>query len=247
MGGYVAAVALRAAGAHSRFDRPASLVGHFLGVADFDEVQLTTTTRRAASRAESIAVSMTQNGKPIFDALVWSVAEGIAGLEHDRSRFGDVGPPEQYPTVLEHLERMGETPNPPFPFWNNFESRPLKWIENYEEREPEEPVWESWERFVVEPDPTDLYACAARLLVLVDVGSWPGVTRLHVDTKGLYAPSLDLACQFHRIAPGASPLLVRGEAPSGAEGLLGTHQQVWSRDRELLASGVSQLLCRPAS
>src|SRR5438128_3645487 len=77
MGGYVAAVALRAAGAHSRFDRPASLVGHFLGVADFDEVQLTTTTRRAASRAESIAVSMSQRGKPIFDALVWSVAHGV--------------------------------------------------------------------------------------------------------------------------------------------------------------------------
>ena len=35
-GGYVASIALRAAGAHSRFDRPASLVGHFLGVADFD-------------------------------------------------------------------------------------------------------------------------------------------------------------------------------------------------------------------
>src|SRR6478672_9959248 len=121
-GGYVASVALRAAGAHSRFDRPASLVGHFLGVADFDEVQLTTTTRRAASRAESIAVSMTQNGKPIFDALVWSIADGVAGLDHDASHFGDIGPPEQYPTVLEHLARIGETPNPPFPFWLNFES-----------------------------------------------------------------------------------------------------------------------------
>ena len=247
MGGYVAAVALRAAGAHSRFDRPASLVGHFLGVADFDEVQLTTVTRRAASRAESIAVSMTQNGKPIFEALVWAIAEGVAGLEHDKSRLGDIGPPEQYPTIAEHVARMDDPPpGPPFPFWNNFESRPMKWIENWEDREPEEPVWESWERYVVEPDPSDLWLCAARLLLLVDVGSWPGVTRLHVNTKGLYAPSLDLACQFHRIAPGVSPLFVRGESPSGAEGLLGTHQQVWSRDRELLASGVSQLLCRPA-
>jgi len=245
MGGYVAAVALRAAGAHSRFDRPASLVGHFLGVADFDEVELTTTTRRAASRAESIAVSMSQRGKPIFDALVWSVADGVAGLDHDRSHLGDVGPPEQYPTIAEHLARTGDESSPPYPFWNNFESRPLIWIDNWEEREPGEPVWESWERYIVEPDPGDLYLCAARLLVLVDVGSWPGVTRLHVDTKGLYAPSLDLAVQFHRIAPGSSPLFVRGESPSGADGLLGTHQQVWSRDRELLASGVSQLLCRP--
>ena len=248
MGGYVAAVALRAAGAHSRFNRPASLVGHFLGVAAFESVQLTTVTKRAASRAESIAVSMTQHGRPIFEALVWTVAEGVAGLEHDCSRFpAEVGPPEEYPTVAEHLARIGEEPDPPFPFWLNFESRPLKWVDNWEDREPEDPVWESWERFLVEPDPNDLYACAARLLVLVDVGSWPGVTRLHVDTKGLYAPSLDLACEFHRIAPGASPLFVRGESPSGAEGLIGTHQQVWSRERGLLASGVSQLLCRPSS
>ena len=35
-GGYIASVALRAAGAHSRFDRPASIVGHYLGVAAFD-------------------------------------------------------------------------------------------------------------------------------------------------------------------------------------------------------------------
>ena len=38
MGGYVASVALRAAGAHSRFDRPASIVGHFLGVAETPKV-----------------------------------------------------------------------------------------------------------------------------------------------------------------------------------------------------------------
>jgi acyl-CoA thioesterase-2 len=247
MGGYVAAVALRCAGAHSRFDRPASLVGHFLGVADFDhDVQVTTTTRRAASRAESIAVSMTQNGKPIFEALVWSVAEGVVGLEHDESDMGDIGPPEQYPTIEEHLERLGLEPDPPYRFWSNFEERPLEWIDDWEDRKPAAPVWAAWLRYLVEPDPNDLYLCAARLLVLVDVGSWPGVTRLHVDTKGLYAPSLDLACHFHRIAPGVEPLFVRGESPSGADGLLATHQQVWSRDRELLASGVSQLLCRPA-
>jgi len=248
MGGYVAAVALRAAGAHSRFGRPASIVGHFLGVADFADVDIATTTKRAASRAESIAVSITQDGKPIFDALVWTVADGVAGLDHERSHFPDgVGEPESYPTVQEHIARMATPPPaPPFPFWSNFESRPLQWIENWEQRAPTAPVWESWERYVVEPDPNDAYLCAARLLVLVDVGSWPGVTRLHVDTQGLYAPSLDIACEFHRIAPGAAPLFVRGESPSGAEGLLGTHQQVWSRDRELLASGVSQLLCRPA-
>jgi acyl-CoA thioesterase len=247
-GGYVAAVALRAAGAHSRFSRPASIVGHFLGVADFRDVDIVTVTKRAASRAESIAVSMTQDDKPVFEALVWTVADDVAGLEHDTSHFPDhVGAPDDYPTVEERIAALPEPPpGPPFPFWSNFESRPIDWVSNWEERTAGAPVWESWERYVVEPDPADAYLCAARLLVLVDVGSWPGVVRLHVDTKGLYAPSLDIACEFHRLAPGSAPLLARGESPSGAEGLIGTHQQVWSSNRDLLASGVSQLLCRPA-
>jgi len=60
-GGYIAAVALRAAGAYSRFDRPITLVGHFLGVADFDApVDLDVTTLREAKRAQSVRVSMTQ-------------------------------------------------------------------------------------------------------------------------------------------------------------------------------------------
>ena len=41
------AIALRAAGAHSRFDRPVTLVGHFLGVADFDD-RSTSRSRRCA-------------------------------------------------------------------------------------------------------------------------------------------------------------------------------------------------------
>src|SRR6266576_6819006 len=68
-GGYVASIALRGAGAHARFDRPASLVGHFLGVASFDApLEVRVTTLRAAKRAESIRVSLTQGDQPIFDA-----------------------------------------------------------------------------------------------------------------------------------------------------------------------------------
>src|ERR1700690_1666192 len=82
-GGYVASIALRAAGAFSRFDRPATLVGHFLGVAEFDApVDLEVTTLREAKRAQSMRVSMTQSGNPIFDAMIWSVGD-VAGLEHD--------------------------------------------------------------------------------------------------------------------------------------------------------------------
>src|SRR5258705_14008656 len=76
-GGYIGAIALRAAGAHARFDRPVTLVGHFLGVAGFETpVDLEVTTLRDAKRAQSVRVSMTQAGQPIFDAMVWSVGRG---------------------------------------------------------------------------------------------------------------------------------------------------------------------------
>src|SRR5262245_45819237 len=63
-GGYVAAVALRAAGAFTALQRPATFAGHFLNVAEFDDVNLDVTRLRAAKRAESLRVSMTQRGRP---------------------------------------------------------------------------------------------------------------------------------------------------------------------------------------
>src|SRR6059036_459132 len=82
-GGYIASLALRAAGAHSRFDRPASLVGHFLGVATFDRpLDIRVETLRPAKRAESIRVSLSQGDDPIFEAMVWAVGD-VNGLDHD--------------------------------------------------------------------------------------------------------------------------------------------------------------------
>src|ERR1700694_1284861 len=88
-GGYVASIALRGAGAHSRFDRPASLGGHFLGVASFDApLDVRVTTLRSAKRAESMRVSLAQGDQAIFDALVWAVGD-VAGLEHDLTTMPD--------------------------------------------------------------------------------------------------------------------------------------------------------------
>jgi len=82
-GGYVAAVALRAAGAATTLTRPATFACHFLNVADFDLVDLRVTTPRAAKRAASLSVSMTQNGRQILQASVWVVADGSDGFVRD--------------------------------------------------------------------------------------------------------------------------------------------------------------------
>ena len=92
-GGYVAAIALRAAGAATTLRRPASFACHFLSVAQFDTVELTVTTLRAAKRAASLRVAMTQRGMPIVEAMVWAVDDSLSGLEHEDVRMPAVPGP----------------------------------------------------------------------------------------------------------------------------------------------------------
>ena len=59
------------------------------------------------------------------------------------------------------------------------------------------------------------------------------------------APSIDIACAFHRARPAEPWLYAQATSPSAANGLIGCESRVWSRDGTLLAVGASQLLCRP--
>ncbi len=243
-GGYVASIALRAAGAHSRFDRPASIVGHFLGVASFDApVEIETTTLRAAKRAESVRVSMRQGDAPIFEALVWAVG-AVDGLEHDATAMPEVPPPESLPSIAELTADDGETG---YPFWQNFDERVTSWMtrDEWERRPPGDPVFAHWYRFVPTPTFADPWVDACRLLILVDTLGWPAACGRHVRNDYM-APSIDLSCAFHRPPTGEEWLYAQGVSPSAAHGLVGCESRVWSRSGALLAHGASQLLCRPA-
>jgi acyl-CoA thioesterase-2 len=247
-GGYVASFALRAAGAHCGLPRPASIVGHFLGVASFDEpIDIACTTLRSAKTAHSVHVSITQRDRPIFDALVWGTVTGLQGLEHQYATMPQFPNWSELPTVQERLESIGEKWEPWFPFWANFEQRPPEWRTDWETREPraQPPEWSQWLRYLPTPSFPDPWLDACRLLIIVDVGSWPSV-QAHHNVGNIIAPSIDLACEFHRIDPKAEWLLGFGTSPSSDGGLIATHQSVFADDGRLLASGVSQLLCRPA-
>ena len=93
-GGYVAAIALRAVGAATALRRPASFAGQFLNVAAFADVDLEVTALRVASRAACLRVSMTQEARPIFAAIVWAIGE-TSGLAHDVAAMPSVPPPDE--------------------------------------------------------------------------------------------------------------------------------------------------------
>jgi acyl-CoA thioesterase-2 len=243
-GGYIAAISLRAAGAHSRFDRPASLVGHFLGVADFAAIDAHVTTLRSAKRAESIRVSLTQREQPIFEALIWAVGD-VSGLEHDVTQMPQKPDPETLPTIA---ERIGDQPdeNPYHRFWSNFDERVADedWIDDWQNRPPRDPEFGHWYRFVPTSTFEDPWVDACRSVILIDTLGWPATTQLH-PRNGYMAPSIDLACAFHRTRPEEPWLFAHATAESAANGLIGCESRVWSRDGALLAVGSSQLLCRP--
>jgi acyl-CoA thioesterase II len=242
-GGYIAAIALRAAGAHSRFDRPVTLVGHFLGVADFAPVDIAVNTLREAKRAESIHVSMTQLGQPIFDAMVWAVG-AVRGFEHDVTAMPDVPGPESLPSNAERLAAAGNRQN--FRFWENFDQRSPTWIDDWDNRAPREPEFSQWYRYVPSSTFADPWLDACRSLILLDTMGWPAASQLH-PRVGFIAPSIDLSVAFHRATPDEPWLFGQATSPSAAGGLVACESRVWARTGELLAVGASQLLCRPAT
>jgi acyl-CoA thioesterase II len=237
-GGYVATIALRAAGAASRFARPASFTGQFLSVAKFEDVHITVEVVRSTRVADSLLVRMSQGDRPVHIALVWTVDE-LDGLVHDIAPMPDAPPPEDV-TPGEEIT----TDRPMFPFWQNLDHRHIDWNPDRLGRAPTEPRFRGWYRFRPRATFEDPYVDAGRALLLLDTLGWPAAVQAHVDPQFL-APSLDVNVQFHRLAPSSEWIYVDEISAVGADGLIGCSGRAWSRSGELLASGSQQLLCRP--
>jgi acyl-CoA thioesterase len=244
-GGYMAAFALSAAREMSGRARPANATVHFLGVATFDApIEVTATVQRATRQATSVHVRVEQLGKAILAAMVWAVDMGIEGLEHDDAPAPPVAPWHELPTIA---ERMAGDPNAQpsrYTFWQNFEQRPTDWLgsESWERRELGPANYEEWLRFD-SPPAADEWAQAARLLLFVDLGGWPAIGRRH-RTEEWIAPSIDVSCEFHHLDPTDEWSLLQGTSPVARDGLIGSHQRVWNERGNLVASGISHLLCR---
>jgi len=240
-GGYVASVALRAGATESRFHRPASIACHFLAGPRFGPVDLDVVRLRQAKRAESLRVTMSQDEKPVLEALVWMI-DSIEGLEHDHALMPQVAAAAD----LQPIEAL--TPDPRssrYSFFGNVEERPTEWIEDWDNREPGEPRVRSWFQFRPEATFSDPIVDACRSLILMDTMEWPAAVRAHAGQLPWVAPSLDLSVRFHRFEPDSDWLLSDTTAAVATDGLIGGAASVWSMSGRLLASGGEQMLCRP--
>lgn len=241
MGGYVAAVALRAAGAHTDLSRPASLFCHYLVPGAFDEVEAEVRTLRRGRSTESMAVTLWQGDRRVLEATVMATAGGEA-LDHHDPKPPDVPGPDACPDIVDLLPDDAE---PPYPFWRNYDARIVDWIDPWPPRVQLPPVWQEWLR-VDGGTWDDPWVDACRTTVLADVAGWPAAHRHHAwADPPWWAPSLDLYVAYHQTPVPDEWLLVDGWSPVAADGLVAGQVKVWSASGRLVASGASQLLCRP--
>ncbi len=240
-GGYVAALALRAAGAESPFARPASFFCHYLSVAAFAPVEMVVTPLRSGRTVMAQRVAMTQEGRSILEAMVWSVGD-VQGLEHE-----DVDPPEvPDPGELPTRADLGpDEDRAAMPFWDNFDQRPVEWSIQWPPTEPLPPTWRTWVRSRPTVTFDDPWVDAARSLIVLDVGSWPAGSRPHAYLDPPYiAPSLDLYASFQHSGVTSDWLLLDAHSPVAHGGLLSWTGRVWSQERRLVASGGGQAVFR---
>ena len=241
MGGYVAGIALRAAGAATDKPHPAALSCHYLGVAEFAPLDIAVTAIRSGRAASSHRVELTQGDRQILQALVWSVGD-VEGQEHDETTAPDVPGPDELPDLVDLLPEDAE---PPFPFWENFDAKPLGFEPDWPPGGPRPAAWQEWLRFVPRSTFDDEWVDAVRSVILVDLPSWPAANRPHAWRREPFtAPTLDLNVAFHQPATRTEWLLCDGRAPLAANGLFGWTAGVWGPDGRLHASGGGQCLYR---
>jgi acyl-CoA thioesterase len=234
-GGYVAAIALRAALAESRLPRPASFHCHFLAVGEFAPVELSVTSLGGSKRAESLRVDLTQGGRALLAASAWIVDDGLSGFAHEFA----AAPALAQPVALHSYgELAGDEYAQWYPIWRHIEGRPLCW-----RQPPGEPVWRTWMRFS-DTRVEDRAACALRQLLWLDFAGWNATIAAHAWPFRWLTPNLDLAVQFHTFAPDAEWTLVDGVVPIAKDGLVGCSARLWSEDGRLLATGTSKHLSR---
>ena len=254
--GYLAALAMRAAGAHTSMARPASFSCHYLGEAKFDAVDLEVTTLRKTHRAESIKVRMTQEGFGILEALVWTTETGMTGPEGNWTPAPEAPEPEELSELKldeDAAEMFGDSP-----FWANLEIRPVRLnpfhlITKEEVRAFRgdddkfvaklEPRNRAWERFAPRGAFDDPWVDACRYIIMVDISGYPTVAKPYTPLVFI-ATTLDLTVTFHVAAPADDWLLIEGNATAVHEGLMACRTSIWSRDRSLAATGSLHMLYR---
>ncbi len=253
-GGWTAAVALRAAGLESTKDRPASLAAQFLRPFTLhDPVTVDVEVVRRGRRTETIEVRMGQRDKVGVLAVVTGV-EHADGLEYDPDGLPAPTDPLEMPALGDVIRsRGGRLPDGHH-------------IDHYDNRVPEareegvtgadgKEALAGWIRYGAAVAFDDPWVEAARYCVPADTqvpAAFLRVGALHAEPGKLgerpfRATTLDLLLHFHRTERATDWLWHETHVQVAHDGLASGWCNLWSADRHLLATSMSQVAFLPPS
>ena len=243
-GGYVAAIALRAAGAESPFARPASFFCHYLSVAAFEPVDLVVTPLRSGRTVLAQRVEMTQGGRAVLEAMVWSVGE-VAGLEHQDVLPPDVADPLAVPARTEGPPPETRTASRTTASGTTSSSgsssgpRPGRRPDRCHRRGgPGCVTARRAPSTTPGPTPPAWWSCST------SAAGRPAIAPTRTASHGFIAPSLDLYASFQDPTGSSGWLLLDAHSPVARDGLLSWTGRIWSERRSLMASGGGQAVFR---
>jgi len=236
-GGYIASIALRAAGKIAPPDhRPATFSCQYLSVGQFAPVDIEAQAVRQGRNAWCINVALSQNEKRLLQAQVWTTNKKDGPAKVDRA-FPDVKHHSNLKTWGELFSDAGES----YAFWRNFESKPARFLPRGE-IDPRGSINQSWHRFREFAPTKDLFLDYARALMMIDTGPWPAFTRAFAAEPDYVAPTLDLTAWFHTPLGETDWFLADARADVAGDGLIHGTVDVWREDGRPVATGGSNLL-----
>ncbi|NBE92562.1 thioesterase family protein [Nonomuraea sp. KC401] len=243
-GGYLMATVLRAVGCLAPEARPVSMSSHFLQSASPGNADVEVVKIRDGRRAQSFRVSVTQGDRHVLEGIVLT---SNSPVESPRGKWGDrqgIQHPDTLPTFQESAAKRRDKPI--LPFWENFERKPIEWLDYASSCAADAPVSQCWFRFLPAADwGSDRWLSAARLPVLLDIGPLPAIRRGFGEGGTRHvASSLDMHITFHEGDCSDDWLMMEGVGLAAGDGLLSGEAKVWGGQGHLLASGIQQMLYR---
>jgi acyl-CoA thioesterase-2 len=242
-GGYIAAVMLRGAAATSGFDRAASHTCHFLSGGRPGPAELRVTSLRHNKRSESMRVSMHQDGRAVAESLTWMGREGD-GFELDFEPMPEAPGPEGLPERADLVRRVSDFFPPVFA---RLGARFCDRVP-FSAARPDEPEVDWWLRVNREPPPTSMLEDALRITALMDATFHDPLYQIQGGDPRDYAfgaPTMELSMRFHRAVLDTEWFFCRSKIQVAAAGLVTSAVRFWSEGGLLVASGSSNLACRP--
>ncbi len=244
-GGYLAAIALRAAGREARGFRPTSFSCQFLAPPSFGGVTVAVSPLKQSRRAAAVRVDMSQDGRLVLAAVVWAVTLEGDGFQIDSPPVPDVPGPDM---LVSFEEAVPDAEAPGAPVWSHVDNRPTEHWQSPSSTAPKLPLDRSWNRFPKEGTYPDPFLDAGRLLIVADtVAFWPMARMFGPEFTRLpyFAPNIDLNLQLHGPSSGDDWLLVESVGESAAHGTVASVIRIWGESGRLLGTGTSTMVCRP--